>query len=370
MTQTAFNEQMIDIDVPNMQSNSEQIKSAHDIAREASAYSQSQKGAIIIALLGAEHARPLVAALEDKHLHNFVAAMQTIQFIERPILLATIAEFINSMRENNQGLRGGEAPARALAEALLSTERAKQLFGSADQNIGAEVAVWEALKKESSERLAVYLNSQRPELVSFVLSKMDSVKAGEILSELSDTMAAAAASQMSMGTDYDTDVEKAITELLRLEFLENAEVDNGSETASFMADVMGVLPKTRRDKLMEIISKDNPDTANLIRRGLLTFEDLPKRLPKTAVPLIFRDMDSKALLAALKSGQEAEPETVEFLFANISQRMADQYKEQVDELGALSEKESDAAIIAMMSFISRQEKSGAISYIDIEEPEA
>ena len=107
-----------------------------------------------------------------------------------------------------------------------------------------------------------------------------------------------------------------------------------------------------------------------IKRGLLTFEDLPKRLPKTAVPLIFRDMDPKELLAALKSGQEIEPDTVEFLFANISQRMAEQYKEQVEDLGALSGKEVDAAIIALMSFISRREKSGAIIYIDIEEPES
>lgn len=338
-----------------------------EVLTAASAYSQSQKGAIIIALLGAEHAKPLVEAFDDEHLRSFVAAMQTIQFTPRPILLATIAEFINAMRENNSGLRGGEKPARELAEALLSTERATRLFGTDTNDAANNDSVWDSLKKENPEKLAEYLNDQRPELVSFVLSKMGSVQAGEILAELSDDMAGTAARHMADGATYDADIEDAIAELLKIEYLESESEDDGSETANFMADVMGVLPKARRDKLMDIIDKNNPETAEKIRKGLLTFEDLPVRLPKTAIPLIFRDMDPKDLLAALKSGQDAEPKTVEFLFANISQRMAEQYKEQVEALGALSGKEADAAIIALMSFISRQEKAGTIIYIDAPE---
>ncbi|MBL4854232.1 MAG: hypothetical protein JKY25_08345 [Robiginitomaculum sp.] len=358
MAGTLLTGQRADIQPPNV----------HEISSAASAYSKSQKGAIIIALLGAEHAKPIVEALEDRHLRSFVTAMQTIKFIARPILLATIAEFITSLQENESGLHGGEKQARELAETLLSTDRAKRVFGDVvDASEGDNGSVWEALKKEKSARLAGYLNEQRPELTSFVLSKMDSVKAGEILAELSDKMAEAAASHMSGGTQYGTDVEKAITELLRIEFLEKKQTDDGSKTANFMAEVMGVLPKTRRNRLMDIISKSNPDTADKIRKGLLTFEDLPTRLPKTAVPLIFRDMDAQDLLNALKAGSATEPKTTEFLFANISQRMAEQYKEQVEELGNLSEKEADSAIIALMSFISRQEKSGTITYIDIEE---
>ncbi len=363
MVGTALPGQQVDIQPPNAQP-----QNAHEVSSAANAYSKSQKGAIIIALLGAEHARPIVEALEDRHLRSFVTAMQTIKFIARPILLATIAEFISSLQENENGLHGGEKQARELAETLLSTDRAKRVFGGGVDTSGDNDNIWETLKQEKTLQLAGYLNTQRPELTSFVLSKMDSVKAGELLAELSDTMAEAAASHMSGSTQYGADIEKAITELLRIEFLEKKQTDDGSKTASFMADIMGVLPKARRNRLMDIISKSNPDTAEKIRKGLLTFEDLPKRLPKTAVPLIFRDMDAKDLLSALKAGSAAEPETTEFLYANISQRMAEQYKEQVEAHSSQSEKEADSAIIALMSFISRQEKSGTIAYIHIEEP--
>ncbi len=353
-----------------MEINSVANANPHEILQSASAYSQSQKGAIIIALLGVEHAKSLVESLEDRHLESFIAAMQTLKFTRRPILLATIAEFIEGLRENNSGLTGGEKPARELAQALLSTERSKRLLGLGGE--GPEVKkddVWDGLKNEKVEKVANYLNTQRPELVGAVLTKMGAIKAGEILAELSDEMAEATAQHMASGLTYDSDIEQAITALLRIEFLDNEGVDDGSQTASFMTDVMGVLPKTQRDKLMDIIGQSNPDVSNKIRKGLLTFEDLPKRLPKTAVPLIFRDMDNKDLIAALKSGQEAEPKTVEFLLSNISQRMAEQYREQVAELATLSEKASDVAIITLMGFISRQEKSGAIAYINIEEAE-
>jgi flagellar motor switch protein FliG len=337
-----------------------------DVSAAARAYSKSQKGAIIIALLGAEHAGPIVEALEDRHLRSFVTAMQTIKFIPRPILLATIAEFITSLRESDSGLVGGEKQARELAETLLSTDRAQRVFGNGQEVSDNDTQnIWDALEKEKSIGLAEYLNSQRPELVSCVLAKLSSVKAGEVLADLSDTMADAAARHMSSGARYGADIETAISELIKIEYLGKKDTEDGSKTASFMADVMGVLPKTRRDRLMEIIKTSNPDAADKIRKGLLTFEDLPMRLPKTAVPLIFRDMAPKELLNALKAGQDAEPKTTEFLYANISQRMATQYKEQVEELGVMSEKEADSAIIALMSFISRQAKAGTISYIDI-----
>ena len=208
---------------------------AREVNREANTYSKSQKGAIIIALLGPQYAGPIVEALEDRHLRSFVTAMQTIKFIARPVLLATIAEFITALQENATGLQGGEKQARELAEALLSTDRAVRIFGDEPGMGDTKTAnIWQALKTEKPARLAEYFDRQRPELTSFVLSKMDSVKAGEVLAELSDKMSAAAARHMSRGVEYGEDIETAVSELLKIEFFEKKQADDGAKTASFM----------------------------------------------------------------------------------------------------------------------------------------
>lgn len=334
---------------------------------EAGNLSRMQKAAIIIALLGKDAAKPLMDSIGEKHMRSFVKAMESINLVPRPVLLATVADFITDMNSRNGSFRGGQQKARELAENLLDTERANRLFNTAPVSIVADTdssKVWEKLALESSADIAVYLNSQRPEVVNIILSNLSPAKAGEILGELADDMADAGGYLMSEGSPADADTLAAIAEVIEIEFLTESGGDENSEAASFMSDVMGVLPRQRRDRLMEVIEKNNPEQAARIRRGLLTFEDLPVRLPKTAIPIIFRDMDNKQLLLALKAGEDAEPMTTGFLYGNISQRMADQFKDDVKSLPAMTEKEGEAAVVSLMAFISGLEKSGTIAYIE------
>jgi len=53
----------------------------------------------------------------------------------------------------------------------------------------------------------------------------------------------------------------------------------------------------------------------------------------------------------------------EYLYANISQRMAGQFKEQVEELPDLSDKQADKAISGLMVFIGQLEKQGRVTLI-------
>ncbi len=338
--------------------------------RDANNLSRMQKAAIIIALLGAEDAKPLINAIEERHMRAFVTAMQSINLVPRNVILATVADFVADMSARNGSFRGGEKKARELAASLLDTDRANKLFKSAPPVISGNdkvAKIWEKLGEKSAADIADYLNTQRPEVINIVLSNLSPAKAGEILGELSDDAAETGGYLMAEGSGADADTLAAIAEVIEIEMLTEEVGEENTDSASFMSDVMGVLPRGRRDRLMEIIEEKNPEQAERIRRGMLTFEDLPTRLPKTAIPIIFRDMDNKLLLQALKAGDESDPMTVGFLYGNISQRMAEQYKEDVGALGAMSEKEGEAAVISLMTFISSLEKAGTIAYIEATE---
>ena len=98
--------------------------------RAAGNLSQVQKGAIIIAMLGPENAKPIIEAIDDRQMRAFVKAMQGLNLVPRPVLLATVADFIADMKQRSGGLRGGEKQARELAESLLDDERVSKLFGA------------------------------------------------------------------------------------------------------------------------------------------------------------------------------------------------------------------------------------------------
>jgi len=96
---------------------------------------------------------------------------------------------------------------------------------------------------------------------------------------------------------------------------------------------------------------------------MLIIDDLPSRLPPTAINIVFKELPKDKLLAALKAGKEQSPTAVEFLLANISQRMADQYREEIEELPELSEKAGDKAVTVMMGLISKLDRDGRIKLL-------
>jgi len=330
-----------------------------------------EKAAVIIGLLGAESAGPIVAQIQERHLRRFMAALTNLKELPREIMLSAIAEFITQLEARKGGFRGGPDMVKDFVESLFDEEKAARLFGAPPPNSQPEgaIEVWAALKKEKMEDIVKYLSTQRAEVISVVLSQFDPGESGEILSELPSDLSIACVQQMSRGVTLEDSTLEAIAEIIRDEFLLADNTDNEKEAALFVSEVLGVLPRDRRDAMLALLEETDPQKAEIIRKAMLTFEDLTTRLPVTAIPIIFKDFAAEDLMKALKVGEEQNPEVVEYLFANISQRMAGQFKEEMGDLPALSQKEGDKAITALMSFIGKLEKDGRITLIKKQEPE-
>ena len=337
-------------------------------AQKAShALGMPQKAAIIISLLGPESAGPIVEKMDDRHLRSFITALGNVQQVPRETLLSTVADFLTDLQAESRGFRGGAAAAKQLAQTLFDSDRAARLFSDLPitevETEDSQNGIWSQLVAKKTHDIVRYLSDQRPEVVSVILANISAEKAGEILAELPEELSITCVDKLSRKQTIDAQTIAAIADVVKAEFLTQSQVDEGGQAVSLVSDILSVVPKGRRDAVMDYLKKNDPEQALKIEQGMMTFEDLPDRIPTTAIPIIFRDFDQEILVKALKAGQELEPTTTEFLFANISQRMAQQYKEQVEEMGELTQKDADGAITAMMGFISKLEKEGRITLI-------
>lgn len=325
-----------------------------------------EKAAVILALLGTDHAGPVVEKIEDKHLRAFIKAMENLKLIPRESMLACVTDFITELNARQGSIRGGHKAARELAESLFEQERALRLFGAPPPPTASGSfadGVWDELKKRKDVDIVKFLSEQSSEVVSIVMSNFPTARVGEILMELPEDISVACVREMSRDPDIASRTIDAVAELVQTEFLSSDDADSGKNSVVFVTEILGILPRERRDMMLDTIEKTDAETAEKIRKGMMTFEDLPSRLPTTAVPIIFKDFDQEKLILALKAGGEQYPATVEFLFANISQRMAGQFKEQIEETGDISQKVADGAISGIMSFLGRLEKAGRITFI-------
>lgn len=324
-----------------------------------------QKAAVIIALLGAESAPPIIEKLRDDHLRSFVSSIESLQRVPRPLILAAIADFVATLKAQQGSLRGGAESAKALAQSLFE-ERAEKILGRPNTITTGTLPsdqIWAKLRLRKTTDISEYLSSQRAEVASTVLSQLPTDQASEILSELPQDLSIVCIRQMSSSAAINPATIEAVAELVEIEYLNQEKDTSADESISFVGEILSIVPKSRRDLMLESLDKNDPEKAKLIRDAMMTFEDLPTRLPTSAVPIIFRDFEADTLLKSLKASQSQAPNVAQFLFANISQRMAGQYKEQVEDLSEITDKQGDAAISSLMAFVSKLEREGRITLI-------
>ncbi|MEO0993004.1 MAG: FliG C-terminal domain-containing protein, partial [Pseudomonadota bacterium] len=98
-----------------------------------------------------------------------------------------------------------------------------------------------------------------------------------------------------------------------------------------------------RTHVLDSIGESQPDFAEEIKRKMFTFEDIPARIETRDVSAIIRGAEPDVLLRALAGARETMPESAEFILSNISSRMAEQLRENLNEIGKVRRKESEAA---------------------------
>ena len=89
---------------------------------------------------------------------------------------------------------------------------------------------------------------------------------------------------------------------------------------------------------------------------MFVFEDVIN-LDSTAIQRIIREVENTQLTVALKG---ATPEVSDLIFANMSKRMAEMIKEDIDFMGPVRLRDVEEAQQAIVNIIRRLEDAGEI----------
>ena len=331
-----------------------------------------QKAAIILVSMDPGFAAPIVEKLTDIHMQRFVKALEELREVPRPKMLAVIAAFIMELNERQNLFCAGPNKAMDIARGVLDEDRLTRLTNLDPSLKPTKVApkqgVWAELDKRSPKSICDFITKQKPEVAAFILSKLSNGVVSDILVELPEAQAVDYLKALSEDNDVAVFVQKAVEKFVLTEFLESEEEGEQSQSIAYVADLISSLDRGRRDRILDDIGKQDAMKAQQIRDEMLTFDDLPDRLPATAIPIVFKEFDRISLLELLRAAENGSQPVVDFLYGNISQRMAEQMREEVAELNPIKDKAATKAIAAFMSFLSDLEKNERITFIPKAEP--
>src|SRR5699024_3488191 len=112
---------------------------------------------------------------------------------------------------------------------------------------------------------------------------------------------------------------------------------------------------TERTILDELERKD-PELAEEIKKRMIVFEDIVI-LDNRSIQRVIREVDGEDLRLSLKVASE---EVKEIVFNNMSTRMAETYKEEMEYMGPVRLKDVEEAQTRIVSVIRRLEETGEI----------
>ena len=126
-----------------------------------------------------------------------------------------------------------------------------------------------------------------------------------------------------------------------------------------------------RDDVLNGLDETDRLFADEVRKAIFTFVNIPDRIAPRDIPKVVRELDQLELVTALAAAA-ATPETnrsAEYILSNMSGRLADQLREEVQEAGKVKAKDGEAAMTSIVTTIRGMETAGELLLIAAEEEE-
>jgi flagellar motor switch protein FliG len=320
---------------------------------------KAHKAAVILAALSAETASSIVQEVSDAHLKAFARAFAELKSVPPQLLHAIAREFVAEVERSSSELAGGIEEAKRILSALTEEDRVNRIL--AELSGGGSQSVWSRLAIMKTEALQPYIEAQRTPIAAVILSKLPFDVAAGVLGTAAPDFSKAVLAELSRGASPSQEIVDAIAGVVEQEFLKPLAAKPASDGAGeIVGEIINFLPMAKRDAFLAHLDAEDPKIAANVRKAVLTFQDLHLRLPEAGAAALLRAVDKDVLLKSFKHGKVNAPQTVDFLFANISKRMAEQYAEEIAALPDLSEADGEAAQREIMKVVRKLSKNGEV----------
>ena len=325
--------------------------------------SRRAKAAIVVRLLLNDGADIPLEELPDELQARLTHQMGAMRLVDRTTLYAVAAEFANEIDQIGLSFPAGLAGALDALDGRISPATAARL--RAEAGIRAAGDPWERLNALEAKELASVAERESVEVAAVLLSKLPVPLAAELLSQLPGPHARRITYAVSQTTAVTPDAVDRIGLSLASQFDAQPARAFADDPAMRIGEILNSSPFATRDDVLTGLDETDKGVATRVRKAIFTFTDIPRRIAARDVPRILREVEGDVLVRAL-AGAAAR----DYLLDSISQRMAGQLREEMEEAGTVRAEEAEEAMGEVVTAIRTMEQTGNLQFVEPEPPEA
>lgn len=317
-----------------------------------------QKAAIIVRILLSEGVDLPLTGLPDHLQAALTEQIGQMRLIKRETLRVVIEEFMEELETVGLALPGGIDGALKLLDGKISATAADRLRRLAGASAKADP--WDRIMGMDPAPLVDILKAESVEVGAVMLSKLPVARSADLLGSLPGDKARRIAYAVSLTGEIDPETVRRIGQSIvsQLDAIPPRAFDR--PPVERVGAILNQSASAMRDEVLQGLDAEDADFAGLVRKAIFTFAHIPERLDPRDVPKVLRAVEQPTLITALTAGQRSQPETTDFLLSNMSQRMADNLREEMAGLGKIREKDGELAMAAVVNAIRSAESAGEV----------
>ena len=315
--------------------------------------STAQKAAAVIIALGAEKASLVYKYMEDEEVEQLTLEVARLGVLSTQQTEDVLNEFYQLCLTNKAVTEGGLEYARAVLEKAYGEQAAAELLGKVTKSLKNREFAF--MDKADVKSLFSALRGERPQTIALVLSYVDADKAAGVVAQLEEKKQIQVVESIAKLDSVSPAAIKIVEAEMHNRF-SNIMTDTNIKVGGidYVADVMNNLDRTSEKNIFDGLS--DPDLADEIRKRMFVFEDIIT-MDDRSVQRFVRDCDPRDLVLALKA---ANTEVANKLFANMSSRMAQSIKDDLEITSNVRMKDVEEAQQRIVGIIRGLEEKGEI----------
>ncbi|GAA0461233.1 flagellar motor switch protein FliG [Alkalibacillus silvisoli] len=314
-----------------------------------------QKAAALLISLGPDVSAEVYKHLTEEEIEDLTLEISSVKKVDSQQKNDIMDEFHQIAIAQDYIAQGGISYAKTVLEKALGDDQAGKIIDRLTTSL--QVRPFDFARKADPNQIYNFIQNEHPQTIALVLSYLDPEQASQILSELSEEYQSDIARRIAVMDSTSPEIVNEVEHLLEKK-LSTTVTEDYTETGGIesIVNILNSVDRTTERTILDDLEIQDPELAEEIKKRMFVFEDIVT-LDNRAIQRIIRDTENEDLMLAIKV---ASDEVKDILYNNMSSRMAENMKEEIEFMGPVRLKDVEEAQTRIVGTIRRLEEMGEI----------
>ncbi len=314
-----------------------------------------EKAAILLISLGPDVSASVYKHLSEEEIEKLTLEISGMKKVDAFAKEEILEEFHNIALAQDYISQGGIGYAKTILEKALGNDQAAAIINRLTSSL--QVRPFDFARRAEPAQILNFIQNEHPQTIALILSYLDPQQSGQILSELPQEMQADIARRIAMMDSTSPEIISEVESILERK-LSTTVTQDYTQTGGIEAvvEVLNGVDRATEKTILDALEIQDPELAEEIKKRMFVFEDIVT-LDNRSIQRIIRDCENEDLLLSLKVSSE---EVKEIVFRNMSTRMVETFKEEMEYMGPVRLRDVEEAQSRIVAIIRRLEDAGEI----------